>query len=328
MLFRPKNILYILLFTFSFSQISYSQENEFRVGRLSEGIRVYVDQNLKMGFMDQYYNKLTGPIFDYPSSMVYDIPFFSEGLCVFYEKQASEEVKIYKEDERYKYGFINKNFQVVITAKFPLYNFYCDNTPPYFSAERAIVNSPYKNDYEQDNGFILIDKKGKQLGKEFDYSIGVTAACIHFPEITENLIAYQGEKGYGYLDASTGLSSISASFSNAGPFSEGLALVEVDGKYLTIIDRSGKPVISQKFYIVKNGSKSPSLYSNYFGDARLNGFIYGELLIQYFDQGGTGEHVHALIDKTGKIIKKKSEKSIHNQIDFERYSWISKNKFY
>jgi hypothetical protein len=321
MLFRPKNIVYILLFTFSFSQISYSQENEFRVGRLSEGIRVYVDQNLKMGFMDQYYNKLTGPIFDYPSSMVYNIPFFSEGLCVFYVKQASEE------GERYKYGFINKNFQVVISAKFPLYNYYCDNTPPYFSAERAIVNSPYKNDYEHDNIFILIDNKGKQLGKEFDYLMPVTAACSHFPEITENLIAYEGEKGYGYLDARSGLSSITPSFSNAGPFSEGLALVEIAGKYLTIIDRSGKPVISQKFYIVKNGSKSPSLYSNYYGDARLNGFIHGELFIQYFDQGGAGEHVYALIDKTGKIIKKKSEKSVFNQIDFEQYRWSSKIKF-
>jgi hypothetical protein len=322
MLFRPKNILYILLFTLSFSQISYSQENEFRVGRLSEGIRVYVDQNLKMGFMDQYYNKLTGPIFDYPSSMVYDIPFFSEGLCVFYEKQASEE------GERYKYGFINKNFQVAISAKFQYIDVYCDKTPPYFISERAVVNSPHTNDDDQYERFILIDKNGKQLGNEFNYLLGVTAACIHFPEITENLIAYQGEKGYGYLDASTGLSSISASFSNAGPFSEGLALVEVDGKYLKIIDRYGKPVISQKFYIVKNGSKSPSLYSIDFGDARLNGFIYGELLIQYFDQGGTGEHVYALIDKTGKIINKKSQKSVYNQIDFERYSWISKNKFY
>jgi hypothetical protein len=161
MLFRSKKVLYILLFTFSFSQVSFSQENEFRVGRLSEGIRVYVDQNLKMGFMDQHYNKLTGPIFNYPSSMVYDIPFFSEGLCVFYEKQASEEDEIYKEDERYKYGFINKNFQVVISAKFRFIDIYCYKTPPYFTGERAIVNSPYTNDDEQYYSFILIDKNGK-----------------------------------------------------------------------------------------------------------------------------------------------------------------------
>lgn len=305
-------------------QIVFAQESEFKVGRLSEGIRVYIDQNQRMGFMDENYNKINAPTFDFPGFFVSDeLPFFSEGLCVFFIKEASED------EVSYKYGFINKNFKVVIPPQYPHQDIYCDNYPPYFTAGRAIVNSPDQN-ANPVSSFVLIDKTGKRVGNQFSYSLGFLAACAHFPEITENLIVYDKEVDnntvFGYLDAITGSSKIATNFTNAGPFSEGLAVVEIGGKYLTLIDKTGKPVISQKFYIVKKGSNSPSLYSAEFGDSKLNGFIDGNLFIQYFDQDGMGEHVYALIDKSGKIISKKSKKSVDNQIDFQKYHWMNRKQ--
>jgi len=94
---------------------------------------------------------------------------------------------------------------------------------------------------------------------------------------------------FGYVDK-TGEVIIEGPFSNAWSFSEGIAAVEIDGKY-GFIDRSGNTVIDPVFQtderIIKN----------------LNAYYLSEAA--YFSQGVAAIEIddrYGFIDKTGKIV--------------------------
>jgi hypothetical protein len=289
---------------------SNSQDIEF--GAFSEGVSAFVKDG-KMGFVDEKENIVLPTIFDFPEST--EIPVFREGLCIFYQKKENS-----KEGDwnQFNFGYIDRNFNVIIQAKFPYFQIYCHGLTAAFSGGYAIVNEPKA---EQEYTHIVIDKSGNQIGKPFNSTNGCTAACLIYPEIAEGLIVVGDEGNCGYREAATGRLIIPYKYSRAGPFSEGVAAVEVNGKYITLIDKSGMPIINKKFYTVKKGSQDPSLYSNNYGCTDPGGFVNGKMIIQYFENDGTGDTVFALIDKKGNILLKKKINDIYSDPDFENYLW-------
>lgn len=283
-------------------------------GPASEGVRSFLE-NGKMGFVDMDGKTICPAKFDYPDMEA--LPYFSEGLCMFFKKKDPLETN---EIGNVFFGFLDRTFDMAIPALYPYAGIYCDGFPSAFDDGYAIVPnpSPAADEYAS---FLVIDKTGKQVGSKFRYEQSCTAACMYYPEIFDGMTITQTATGVTYSELLSGNRLTPASYSVAGPYCGGIAAVEVDGKYITLIDRTGKAVTTQKFYTVQKGSSDKSRYSTDWGCTYLGGFVKDRMIITYFDNDGSGPQVYALIDKTGRILLKKQTESIYDDPDFEPYQW-------
>ena len=304
--FKLFTFIFILLMCFN---DSFSQENKIKYGKISEGKRSFVDSN-KMGFVDSIGKLLILPTYFYPEYAEDEMPSFKDGLCLFYEKRDSSETS-----SSYNFGFINNKFEIVIPAIFPYWGFYCDGFPSHFVNERAIVS-------QSSTSYILINKQGEFIGSPFEYSIGYNAACLYYPEISEGLIAASIDDKFGYLNPLDGEIFIPYKFSLAGPFSEGLAVVEYNNQYISFIDRSGKNITNKRYYTKKRNSKKWSLYNGMNdeggGDGHPGKFKDGKVIIRYYDNEGYGKLTFAIIDKKGNVIKKSTYEKYGDDPDFKK----------
>ena len=302
--------LILLSFLFFVNSNVFSQEDQPKNGKLSEGLQAY-EENGKMGFKDANGTVVLKPKFK--SNLFSDLPFFKEGLCIYFDN----------DDSTYggssgNFGFINSKFEIVIPAKFPYLGFFCNFFPNYFVNGRAIVSQSTNNS----NSYILIDKQGKYIGSPFEYSIGQYSSCLYFPEISEGLIAASNGGGYGFLNPLDGKVFIPFKFSLAGPFSEGLAVVEYNDQYISFIDKSGKNITNKRYYTKKRNSKKWSLYNGMNdeggGDGHPGKFKDGKVIIRYYDNEGYGKLTFAIIDKKGNVIKKSTYEKYGEDPDFKK----------
>lgn len=302
-------------------QTENDQTKEIIYGLISEGFRVF-GQNGKMGIMDKDNNILVQPIYDLPDGMNNNLlHVFKESRCMFFEKKTDPSTQ----EEYTYYGFLNEKFEKVIPAIYKYDGFFCDGFPSQFSNGRAIVKDNLNDSY------VLIDLLGNRISNSFDYFIGCTAACYYFPCISEGLVAaINSNQKMGYINANSGNIAIPYNYSLAGPFSEGLAAVEVNEQFIIIIDKNGNQKFKKKFYTTKSGRKKSSEkndpYSPPNGCNHLGGFVNGKMIINYYDNNGTGPMVYALIDKNGTVLIKKIT-TINNPInidedkDFKNHQW-------
>jgi hypothetical protein len=340
-----KRILILLNFTVVvfFSLQLYAQStpenisinrNEIVLGKLSEGVRAFA-QNHKMGFMDSNDSIIQPAVFD----ILYEdeLPFFKEGRCVYFEKDEA--------NDSYFLGFIDNKFKKVIPAKYPVFMHQCSSVIlPSFINGRAIVDKPlskkeilnYK--YLHDTYkkyYIIIDQWGNQIGKSFNYPCDCIPGCQLYPEISEGLIAAGNKKGkMGYIDPVSGKTAISFKYTLAGPFSEGLSVVEIDNQYVVIIDKKGNKKIDKKYYKINFNNQQSNIYdleAMLQGCRHPGGFVNGKLILNYFDKDGYGELIYTLIDNQGNIIisKKPTDSQqidISEDEDFNKYEWKSSNQ--
>ena len=229
------------------------------------------------------------------------------------------------QEEAVYYGFLNEKFEKVIPTIYKYAGFFCDGFPTQFSNGRAIVEDNFNDSY------VLIDLFGNRIGNSFDYFISCTAACLYFPSISEGFVAAtNANQKMGYINANNGNVAIPFNYSLVGPFSEGLAAVEVNEQFIIIIDKNGNQKFNKKFYTTKSGRKKSGEksdpYSTPNGCTHLGGFVNGKMIIKYYDNNGTGPMVYALIDKNGTILIKKIT-TINNPIDidedkdFKNHQW-------
>jgi hypothetical protein len=306
------------LFIFSFcltasllqSFVSFSQETTY--GDLSEGVRAFV-KNGKMGFVDEKNNIVQPAVFDFPEYA--NLPVFRDGMCMFYQK-------IETNDESYRYefnfGYLNSEFKIAIVAMYPYDENYCHGLTASFSGGYAIVN---KLTEENETIFFLIDKTGKQSGPSFGAVNTCTAACYFYPEIAEGRVVVRRESKCGYMESATGKMIIPYNFTAAGPFSEGVAAVEINGRYITIINKNGTPVTNKKFYTTQKGSANRSLYGDGNRCTDPGGFVKGKMIIHFYDNDGSGPAVFGLIDKQGNLLLKKKIDDVSSDPDFKSYEW-------
>ncbi|MFM8431778.1 MAG: WG repeat-containing protein [Bacteroidota bacterium] len=307
-----------LIFSVFFSSILISSLSAQTNGRIfgppSEGLRSFLE-NGKMGFVDLNGKEICPARFDYPELEA--LPYFREGRCMFFKKNDTLETNDFG---NVFFGFINQEFDVMIPAIYPYHGFYCDGFPSAFSNGYAIVTDPSQPD--EPPVYFVIDKSGKQIGQQFRYDQSCTAACYYYPEIFDGMTIMQTDSGVTYNELLTGKRVIPNTYSVAGPICGGVAAVEIDGKYITIIDLSGKPVTSKKFHTVQTGSTEKSRYNNEWGGCSyLGGFVKDRMSITYFDNDGSGPQVYALIDKSGNVLIKKYTESTYDDPDFLPYEW-------
>lgn len=130
-----------------------------------------------------------------------------------------------------KWGYINQHGRIVIRPAF--------EEARAFSEARARV--------VVDSKFGFIDEKGQlQSNKLWEWN----SARVEWGDVSEGLapMSVRGDSpwpSYGYVDA-TGRVAIAPQFRDARRFSEGLAWVNIDGKW-GCIDKSGNVVIQPKF---------------------------------------------------------------------------------
>jgi len=297
------------------------QSKEIKLGVLSEGLRVF-SKNGKMGIMDKDNNILVQPIYDFPDEMNYNLPqVFKESRCIFFEKKTDKST----EEEAFYYGFLNEKFEKVIPAIYKYNGFFCNDLLPQFSNGRAIVKDNFNDSY------VLIDLFGNRIGNRFDYFVSCTAACFFYPCISEGFVATNiSYEKMGYIDANNGHVAIPFNYSLAGPFSEGLAAVEVNEQYIIIIDKNGNQKFNKKFYTAKTGriksyeNNDPYTAGN--GCNHLGGFVNGKMIINYYENNGAGPMVYALIDTNGNVLIKKNTSNdnpinIDEDKDFKNHQW-------
>lgn len=232
--------------------------------------------------------------------------------------------------EPYRYGFINRNIEVVIPARFPRKSeFNCRGHLPVFESGFAIVDYP-GSDSTRLYQYALINKSGEMVSECFNAVYGCTAACEYTPEISDGFVATSTPKGYAYLDIASGKMVMEGLYTIAGPFSEGLAVVQKQNEYFIIIDKTGKQLVNKRFYTRKRGKKETDLYVFDRGCNHPGGFVNGKLLLEFYDNNGKGSHVMALIDRTGEIVYSRPIRDYpEGEFDldprfkeiFETYSW-------
>ena len=127
------------------------------------------------------------------------------------------------------------------------------------------------------------------------------------------------------MDVKTGKSFSVENCTIAGPFSEGIAAIEIDYAYITFINKIGKTIHDKKFYTVKRGSGNISLYHAVNGCDRLGGFVNGKILIHHFENNGYGREVISLVDTKGNILLSKPVKEslydLYSDEDFAKYKF-------
>jgi len=290
--------------------VSFSQKATY--GALSEGVRAFV-KNGKMGFVDEKYNIVQPAVFDFPEYA--EIPSFRDGMCLFYDKKETADDAY---EPEFNFGYLNREFNIVIQSIYTYQENFCQGFTASFSGGYAIV---HQQNEEHETSFFVIDKTGKQTGPSFEAANTCTAACYFYPEIAEGRVVVRNETKLGYLEAATGNMVIPYNYTAAGPFSEGVAAVEINGRYITIINKNGTPVTNKKFYTIQKGSANRSLYGDGNWCTDPGGFVKGKMIIHFYDNDGSGPAVFGLIDKQGNILLKKKIDDVSSDPDFKPYEW-------
>jgi hypothetical protein len=309
-------LLLVTILIFISSLFSFSQENVIRDGKLSEGLQAFAE-NGKMGFKNANGKIVLKPKFQLDPFN--KLPFFNEGLCMFFEIDNENNQKI---------GFINKSFEIAIPAKFPTAGLYCDNLHTYFKNGFAVVNDPASEDNSE---YIIINKKGDKVGNTFKYNLSITDLCLFHPVISSGLVAAMKNDKYGFINVSNGKFAIEAKYNKVYPFSEGIAAVEVDKKYIILIDSLGNQIGGKKFYTQKQNSKKVKDVSEHKNPDYTNqdfysvGFVKGRMILFFYDKNGMGDFIVGLLDKRGNVVRK-----ISNFVNadfgksFQKYKWENK----
>jgi hypothetical protein len=287
----------------------YAQTDEIRLGKLSEGLRAFA-KGSKMGFMDENNNVVLAPTFyigDYSST-----PCFNEGLCIVFEPPTQTYY------DYLKYGFIDKDFKTVIPFMFDYSGFHCNELLPEFEHGRTVVS--LRDPKTQNDFFYLINPKGQILGEKFENWAGCHASCLYYPEISETLCAASRDGFFGYLNSETGATAIPFTYTQAGPFSGGIAAVEIDNKYIVFINKNGIQLLPQKFATSQKGDNR-AIYHNASGCALTNGFVKGRIILRYYDNDGAGPVVYGLIDRKGNVIEKLTEEEFWSSTKWDEYKW-------
>jgi antitoxin component YwqK of YwqJK toxin-antitoxin module len=305
----------------TFNEKYFSNTDTLIKGKLSEGFVTYA-LNDKIGFMDS-----TGKIvLSHKQGYEYVglLPYFKEGKCVFYKRYDDPKNRSSFQSP-IKFGFINTKFDTVIHANYVLPSILCNGIMPTFSNGFSVV--PYISNDKEEDRYIIIDSSANYSSEPFTYSNGCTAACLFQPIIADGFIFrdYQellpsGYRStfYDYLEVKTGKSFAVENCTMAGPFSDGIAAVEIDFEYITFINKLGKTINDKKFYTVKRGSSNISLYHGGNGCDRLGGFVNGKMLIHHFENNGYGREVVSLVDRKGNILMSKPVKDSHYDLYSER----------
>lgn len=222
---------------------------------------------------------------------------FSEGLAAFYDERGG--------------GYINKNFQEIISPKYR-------EPHAFFKGDVTTVRLALANSLE--GNMVLLDKSDQVVSKKYEY----------LGEFSEGLIWMSTSYGKcGYIDK-TGKEIIPEKYTKCRSFSEGLAVVELDGKF-GIIDKTGQTVLPFKYYdagifsegliaVVSNGrvgfiDKSGkeiipfkfdgvSETTDYSGDYKKYNYIYN-IEQSMFKEGLAPVKINGswgYIDKTGKVV--------------------------
>ena len=304
----------------TFNEKHYSYTDTLIKGKLSEGFIAYA-LNDKIGFMDSIGNIVLSHEqgFEY----IGVLPYFKEGKCVFYKSFDNPKYR-YSTEQLIKFGFIDKKFDTLLYANYGYPTILCSGIMPTFSNGFSIV--PYQDDNHDYDRFIIIDSIGNYCSEPFLYSYGCLAACAHNPVLSDGIVIRDYDVSpngytstlYDYLDVKSGKCFSLENCTIAGPFSEGIAAVEIDYEYITFINKSGKIIQDNKFYTVKRGSGNISLYHAGNGCDRLGGFVNGRMLIHHFDNNGYGREVVSLVDKNGNILLSKPVKDSHYDLYSEK----------
>jgi len=241
------------------------------------------------------------------------------------EKQLSDLFKI-KVDG--KYGFIDRNGNVVIQPQFQgVYDFSDGLAKIYVGGKfdtayidetgKIVIKPQFDIGSNFSEGFAWIgfnkDKTEYKVGNltlynsggshSFNYDIGFIDKSGKF--ITKPIFSFAGdfseglafvrtkENKFGFIDK-TGKFAIEPKFDWADNFSEGLALVFVNGKY-GFIDKTGKMIIKPQF--TKAESFSEGLACVKIG-GRVRKPSFGDQIITTTN----ADTRYAYIDKTGKVI--------------------------
>jgi hypothetical protein len=308
---RPKGYLkIILLINFGLWHGLYSQTDEMRFGKLSEGLKAFA-KGSKMGFMNEANQVVLPPTF-YIGEFS-KLPQFSEGLCIVFETPTDS-----YQDE-IKYGFIDKSFKTVIPFIYEYSDgLYCNEILPEFELGRTIVS--LKDPKTRNDFFYIINKEGQKLSDKFENWAGCTAACIYFPEISESLCAATKNGFFGYINSETGATSIPFTYTQAGPFSGGIAAVEIDNRYVVFIDKTGGQALPQKFVTAQKHENS-AIYHNASGCGLTSGFVNDRIILRYYDKDGTGPVVYGLIDRKGNVVEKLTEEEFETSVKWDKYKW-------
>jgi|GEM_PF-6907063 len=149
---------------------------------------------------------------------------FSDGLIAFHEIEYYDGQSFY-----YNYGFMDKNFNIVIPGQF-------DRAYP-FNDGLALAAADWK--------YGFIDKTGK-FAIEPIYDAAIFNSSYDYKSFADGLapVAIEnsnGELEYGYIDK-TGKTVVPFQFEYAGTFKNGYALVVKNGKY-GIMNKSGALVL-------------------------------------------------------------------------------------
>jgi antitoxin component YwqK of YwqJK toxin-antitoxin module len=311
----------------TFNEKHYSSTDTLIKGKLSEGIIAYA-LNDKFGFMDSIGNIVLSHEqgFEY----IGVLPYFKEGKCVFYKRIHNPKYR-YSSDQFIKFGFVDKKFDTLIQANYGYPTILCSGIMPTFNNGFSIV--PYQDNNQDYDSFIIIDSSANYCSEPFFYSYGCLAACAHNPVLSDGIVIRDYDVSpngysstlYDYLDVKTGKSFSVENCTIAGPFSEGIAAIEIDYEYITFINKSGRTIHDKKFYTVKRGSGNISLYHAGNGCDRLGGFVNGKILIHHFENNGYGREVVSLIDTKGNILLSKPVKESHYDLysdkEFAKYQY-------
>lgn len=174
---------------------------------LSDGliqVGIQDGQNFKYGFIDKNGKEVVKPKYDIACN-------FSEGLAAVGENEKG-------------WGFIDTTGKEVIELKYGVFG---SGGTCFSCGVASVVNN---------DGVILIDKNGKEVG-------GPVEGAIWVQPFSENLGVMWSANSLtmnGYVDK-TGKHVITG-YENSQPFSDGLGLVEKNGKRL-FIDKTGKVVL-------------------------------------------------------------------------------------
>jgi len=246
-----------------------------------------------------------------------------------------EEVNTFNEDEVYKkagynkkYGFVDRNYNVIIPFEYEDVGDEIDNMNDVFPVKkngkwgyvnkynRVIVPFKYTLVRPIRNGFGriqdsecntvgLVDAKGKVL---FDDGRYVTIEDLEegkFIYVVKDSIT--GERIQGYLNSHTFQIVIKAQFQACENFSNGLAIVEKNG-YYGIINKEGNEVVPFKYnHIQQSGDKYLVTLSGRHGMIDRSGKIIVPL--EYEDYSYYGSHtiitkggLKGVMDRNGKIL--------------------------
>lgn len=311
----------------TFDEKHYTYTDTIMKGKLSEGLRAYT-LNGKIGFMDSIGNIVLSH--DQGFEYIGVLPYFKEGKCVFYKRIDNPKYR-YSSEPLIKFGFIDKKFDTIIQTNYGYPTILCSGIMPTFSNGYSIV--PYQDNNHDNDRFVIIDSSANYCSEPFLYSYGCLAACAHNPVLSDGIVIRDYEASptgnsstlYDYLDVKTGKSFSVENCTIAGPFSEGIAAIEIDYEYITFINKNGKAIHDKKFYTVKRGSGNISLYHAGNGCDRLGGFVNGKILIHHFENDGYGREVVSLVDAKGNILLSKPVKESHYDLysdeEFVKYQY-------